>query len=166
MKGVLILLMYLREAAHKNKILKQQHKNKRSLQSMILMMEVIKTLPREIWSNLISFNVTKRKIQTNQQEVEELTPEDEVVLEDMDLDANIEDIEFPDEEKRLQESWEVAAELETQEPIFFEEESLTVHNALFDRSTKKLIFERIHSKNKKIQGKSNFRVRSQRGATF
>jgi hypothetical protein len=98
---------------------------------------------------------SKRKRQTNQQEVEEVTPEDKVVLEDMDLDANIEDIEFPDEEKRLQESREVAAELETQEPVFFEEESLTVHNALFDKDSKKLIFERIHSKNKKVQGKSN-----------
>jgi hypothetical protein len=35
----------------------------------------------------------------------------------MDLDVNIEDIEFPDEEQRVQESREVAAELETHEPI-------------------------------------------------
>jgi hypothetical protein len=73
----------------------------------------------------------------------------------MDLDVNIEDIEFLDEEKRVQESREVAAELETQEPIFFEEESLTLHSALFDKSTKKLVFEKVHSKNKKIQGKSS-----------
>jgi hypothetical protein len=48
----------------------------------------------------------------------------------MDLDANIEDIEFPDEEQRVQESREVATELVTQEPILFEEESMTLHSAL------------------------------------
>jgi hypothetical protein len=45
--------------------------------------------------------VTKRKRQTNQQELEDIVSEDEVVIEDMDLDANIEDMEFPDEEKIL-----------------------------------------------------------------
>jgi hypothetical protein len=47
-------------------------------------------------------------MKTNQKEVEEVTPEDGVVLEDLDLDANIEDIEFPNEEQILQESQEVA----------------------------------------------------------
>jgi hypothetical protein len=40
----------------------------------------------------------KRKRQTNQQGVNEVTPKDEVDLEDMDMDVNINDIEFPDEE--------------------------------------------------------------------
>jgi hypothetical protein len=66
----------------------------------------------------------------------------------MDLDVNIEAIEFLDEEKRLQETREVATELATREQVFFEEEYLTVHNALYDKDSKKLIFEKIHSKNK------------------
>jgi len=69
----------------------------------------------------------------------------------MDLDVDIENIEFPDDEKILQERREVAVELETQEHAFSEEESFTVHNALFDKSIKKLIFERLHSKNKRIK---------------
>jgi hypothetical protein len=56
---------------------------------------------------------SKRKIQTNQEGGNEGAPEDEIVLEDMDLDVNIEDIEFPDEEQRIQESREVAVELVT-----------------------------------------------------
>jgi hypothetical protein len=98
---------------------------------------------------------SKRKRQTNQQEVDEVIPEDEYALEDMDLDVNIEDIEFLDEEQRIQESKEVAAELATQEPIFFEEESLTLHSALFDKDSKKLVFERVNSKGKKVQGKTH-----------
>jgi hypothetical protein len=42
----------------------------------------------------------------------------------MDLDANIEDIEFPDEEQRVQERRQVAAELEHRNQFFFEEESI------------------------------------------
>jgi hypothetical protein len=45
--------------------------------------------------------------------------------------------------------------LATHEPIFFEEESLIVRNVMLDKYSKKLIFERIHSKNKNVQGKSN-----------
>jgi hypothetical protein len=37
----------------------------------------------------------KRKRQTNKEGGSEGTPEEEIVLEDMDLDVNIEDIEFP-----------------------------------------------------------------------
>jgi hypothetical protein len=47
---------------------------------------------------------SKRKIQVNQQEISELVPDDDDILEDMELDANIEDIEFPDDEQRIQES--------------------------------------------------------------
>jgi hypothetical protein len=94
---------------------------------------------------------SKRKRKTNQQGVNEVIPEDEDALEDMDLDANIEDIEFPDEEQRIQESREFATELVTQQPILFEEESITLHNALFDKDSKKLVFEKIHSKKKKFK---------------
>jgi hypothetical protein len=73
----------------------------------------------------------------------------------MDLDANIEDIEFPNEEKRLQEIQEFAAELETREPDIFKEEYLIVYNDMYDKDSKKLIFETINSKNKKFKGKSN-----------
>jgi hypothetical protein len=30
-----------------------------------------------------------------------------------------------------------------------------LHNALFDKSTKKLVLEKVHLKNKKVQGKSS-----------
>jgi hypothetical protein len=73
----------------------------------------------------------------------------------MDLDANIEDIEFPVEEQRLREGREVVAKLVTQEPIIFEEESMTFHNALFDKGLKKLVFEKINARNKKFQGKAS-----------
>jgi hypothetical protein len=53
--------------------------------------------------------------------VGELIPNDDDSLEDMELDVNIEDIEFPDEEQRIQESKEIAVEKTTQEPIFYEE---------------------------------------------
>jgi hypothetical protein len=40
----------------------------------------------------------KRKRQNNQQEMEEVISDEDVLLENMELDANIEDIEFPDDE--------------------------------------------------------------------
>jgi hypothetical protein len=76
----------------------------------------------------------------------------------MDLNANMEDIEFSDKEKRLQESREVAVELVTQQLVLFEEEYITLHNSLFDKNSMKLFFERIHSKNKKVQGRSSLEV--------
>jgi hypothetical protein len=97
--------------------------------------------------------INKRKRKNNQQEVEEVIPDEEFLLEDMELDANIEDIEFPDDEQRVQQSREVAVELVTQEPVFYEEESLTLHSALFDKDLKKLVFERVNSKGKRIQEK-------------
>jgi hypothetical protein len=66
----------------------------------------------------------KIKIQSTQQEVEKLIPKDEVFLEDMDLDVDIENIDFPDNEKRLQDRREVASEIETQEQSSSEDESL------------------------------------------
>jgi hypothetical protein len=44
----------------------------------------------------------KRKIQINKERGNEGAPEEEIVLEYMDLDVNIEDIEFLDEEQRIQ----------------------------------------------------------------
>jgi hypothetical protein len=44
---------------------------------------------------------SKIKRQVNQQEVAEVILDDEDALEDMELDENIEDIKFPDKEKRI-----------------------------------------------------------------
>jgi hypothetical protein len=87
--------------------------------------------------------------------VEKLVPKDEVFLEDMDLDVDIENIDFPDNEKRLQDRREVASEIETQEQSSSEDELFTLKNDLFDKISKKIIFERLLSKNKRIKGKSN-----------
>jgi hypothetical protein len=101
---------------------------------------------------------SKRKRKINKEGTNEFEPEDEISLEDMDLDANIEDIEFPDEEQRVQERRQVATELATQEAIIFEEEPITLHNDLFDKDSKKLVFEKTHSKNKKVQGNSSLEL--------
>jgi hypothetical protein len=95
----------------------------------------------------------KRKRQTNNEGGSSVVPEDQIVLEDMDLDANIGDIEFPDEEQKIKERKQVATELARQESIQFEEESLTLHSALLDKNSKKMIIEKIHVKNKNVQGK-------------
>jgi len=42
-------------------------------------------------------------------------------------------------------------ELDTQVPIPFEEESVNLHSALFDKSSKKLVIEKIHAKIKNVQ---------------
>jgi hypothetical protein len=44
---------------------------------------------------------------------------------------------------------EVVAEIATQEQAFSEDESFTIQNAMFDRSSKKIILEKTHSKNKR-----------------
>jgi hypothetical protein len=41
----------------------------------------------------------------------------------------------------------------TLEPAFYEEESLTLRSALFDKDLRKLVFERVNSKGKRIQEK-------------
>ena len=41
-----------------------------------------------------------------------------------------------------------------EEPFFYEEESLTLHNALFDKDSMKLIFETFNSKWRNFQGKT------------
>jgi hypothetical protein len=60
------------------------------------MMEVTKNPPKGSLERPHKIPVTsKRKIQTNQEGASEVTHEEEIDLEDMDLDVNIEDIEFP-----------------------------------------------------------------------
>jgi len=39
-----------------------------------------------------------------------------------------------------------------QEPILFEEESMTLHSVLFDKVSKKLVFDKTNARNKKAQG--------------
>jgi hypothetical protein len=98
---------------------------------------------------------SKRKRGTNKEGESEDIPGNEIVLEDMELDVNIEEIEFAGEEQRLQERRTIARELATQEPIIFEEESLTLHRATFNKNSRKLVIEKVNSKNKKIQEKWN-----------
>lgn len=71
---------------------------------------------------------------------------------------NVEEIEVADEEHRLLERKPVARELATQEPIIFEEESLTLHHAVFNRNSRKLIIEKVNSKNKNIHEKWNSKL--------
>jgi hypothetical protein len=66
----------------------------------------------------------------------------------MDLDVDIKNIWFPDEEERVQENTQFVVELAIQNEVFSDEETFSVHNALFDKSSKKLIFER-NSKSKR-----------------
>jgi len=67
----------------------------------------------------------------------------------MDLDANIEDIEFPDDKQRVQEIMAVVVEMIIQEPNLFKEESMTQHSAMFDKFSNKLVFEKTNARNKK-----------------
>jgi hypothetical protein len=60
------------------------------------------------WSHKIR---AKIKRQSTQQEVEKLVHKDEVFLEDVDMDVDIEIIEFPNDEQILQESREVVTPL-------------------------------------------------------
>jgi hypothetical protein len=65
---------------------------------------------------------------------------------------------FPDEEERVQENTQLVVELAIQDEVFSDEETFSVHNALFDKSSKKLIFERT-SKNKKGKSHSTIDLR-------
>jgi hypothetical protein len=100
----------------------------------------------------------KRKRTNSQQEIEEHIPESEIHLEDMDLEVDIENIQFPDDEERVQENIQSVAELAIQDEEFSEEESFSIHNALFDKDSRKLIFERTLSKNKKGKTCSTFNL--------
>jgi hypothetical protein len=57
----------------------------------------------------------KRKRQTNNEGGREGIPVEEIVLEDMDLDVNTEDIEFPDQEQRIQKRKNVVEKVVTED---------------------------------------------------
>jgi hypothetical protein len=101
--------------------------------------------------------MTNRKRKKKLQEVNGVEPEDEITPEDMDLYVNIEDIEFPDEERRVHESRKFATKIGMQEEILFEEESITLYNAMFDKYSEKLVFDK-NSLKKNIQGNSSSKV--------
>jgi hypothetical protein len=104
----------------------------------------------------------KRKRTNSQQEGEEQNiPENNIYLEDMDLDVDIENICFLDEEEQIQENIQFVVELAIQDEIFSNEETFSVQNALFDKSSKKLIFER-NLKNKKGKYRSAIDLRDMR----
>jgi hypothetical protein len=92
----------------------------------------------------------KRKRGTSKDGESDDIPGEEIVPKDMELDVNVEEIEFADEEQMIQESRMISRELSTQEPIIFEEESLTLHHATFNKSSRKLVIEKINAKNKNI----------------
>jgi hypothetical protein len=60
----------------------------------------------------------------------------------MELNINIEDIEFTYEEHMIQESRAIETKLDTQAPTVFEEEYLTLHSATFDKNLRKLVIEK------------------------
>jgi hypothetical protein len=68
----------------------------------------------------------------------------------MELNINVEEIKIAYEEHRLQERSTIAREMDTKEPIIFEEESLTLHHSTFNKNSRKLVNENVNSKNKKI----------------
>jgi hypothetical protein len=76
----------------------------------------------------------------------------------MDLDVDIKNIWFPNEEERVQENTQFTVELAIQNEVFSNEETFSVHNALFDKSSKKLIFER-NSKSKRGKSHSTIDLR-------
>jgi hypothetical protein len=88
----------------------------------------------------------KRKI--NHKGTNEVELEDETSVECMDLDENIEGIEFLNKEPRVQERKQVAAELGTLEPLLLEEETLNFHISLLDKSKNKLVFQNFIQKTK------------------
>jgi hypothetical protein len=96
----------------------------------------------------------KRKVPPQEEAEQQVSENDtnNLSLEDMDLEVDIENIHFPDEEQRLQETQQIAVEIAAQEEDFSEEESFTIQNALFDKNSRKLVFEGINQRNKK--GKS------------
>jgi hypothetical protein len=56
-------------------------------------------------------------------------------------------------EQRMIESRVIAEELASQEPEIFEEESVTLHHATYNKNSKKLLIEKVNLKNKKVSEK-------------
>jgi hypothetical protein len=85
----------------------------------------------------------KRKRTNSQQEGEEThAPENDLLLDNMDLDVDIENITFPDVEVPARENVQHISALMVQEETFSDEETFVVQNASFDKESKKLVFER------------------------
>jgi hypothetical protein len=52
----------------------------------------------------------------------------------------------------------VAKELACEEPLVFEEESITLHHATFNKNSKKLQVDKVNLKNKKVVEKWNSKI--------
>jgi hypothetical protein len=63
-----------------------------------------------------------------------------MLLDDMDLDVDIENINFLDEEEPTTENIPCISTLVVQDEIFSDEETFVVQNASFDKYSKKIIF--------------------------
>jgi hypothetical protein len=87
----------------------------------------------------------------SRQEIEDHIPESEIHLKDMDLEVDIENIQFSDYEERVQENMQPMVELAIQDEGFSEQDLFSVRNALFDKDSRKLIFERTLSKIKRMK---------------
>jgi hypothetical protein len=102
--------IHLRKVAHQNDIPKMLFKKNKNLQLITQEMVMILIIMKRILKNVINYQCIKEKGKNSQQESEEYIPEDDVLLQDMELDANIEDIEFPDDEQRIQPEKEVVVQ--------------------------------------------------------
>jgi hypothetical protein len=86
----------------------------------------------------------KRKRTNSQQEGEEThAPENDLLLDNMDLDVDIENITFPDVEVPSRGNVQHTSALIVQKETFFDEVTFVVRIASFDKESKKLVFERI-----------------------
>jgi hypothetical protein len=94
--------MFINKEAYPKENLRIQFKKRGSPQWMILMKEEKKTLLREIENPHKLPISSKRKRGTNKEGESEYLPRNEIVPEDMELDVNIEKIEFTGEEQRLE----------------------------------------------------------------
>jgi hypothetical protein len=66
----------------------------------------------------------------------------------MEVDVEVEEPDWA--AQRLLENREITQELACQEPLVFEEESVTLHHVTFNKESKKLLIEKINLKNKKV----------------
>ena len=88
-----------------------------------------KNPPQGKMENPHKIQVRKKRKIAPQEEAEQQVSENDtnnLSLEDMDLEVDIENIHFPDEEQRLQKTQQIAVEIATQEEYFLEEESFTI----------------------------------------
>lgn len=71
----------------------------------------------------------------------------------MELDTNIEDIEFANDEQKIQESQVIVTKLVTQQPLFYEEDSLTLHSASFKKYSKRCYWKDLIQKERRLRKK-------------